>query len=314
MKLSTITSPITALTIQSAMSAATGNLVQNRNLIRNETAKANGFNSFEQSKEYFNREKRINNSLWAERNSDGNIIVISKSIHLLFMDRDIVVYDAFNDSVTMKDLPIEYHFLFFSDFDITFNFKLDQIRFKSEFSDFEIIIEKHNNKSGITIYFHNSNTGEAIFNESGNTLQLNYSEFTSNSNPLAEEQAFQVTRLMAEIVMTCEFDIKPYLSEYNLSENDAKNIMDTALYLNEKSKGYDNVDLAEDKPNKMFPQAMGYLATIFLEKAYSESTTLGTKNYNDLLESMSIDDENLFEELKGMAKNSSDWYKFSYCG
>jgi hypothetical protein len=314
MKLSTITNPITALTIQSAMSAATGNIVQNRNLIRTETAKANGFDSFEQSKEYFNREKRIKNSLWVERNSDGNLEVISKSLHLLFMDSDIAIYDSFKNTVTMIDLPHEFHFLAYSDLNIYYNFKNDRITFKTLFSDFEIIIEKHHNRSGVIVLFSDRNTGKPILNASNSTLHLEYSDFMSNSNPIADEQEFQVTRLMAEIVMTCEYDIKPYLSKYNLSKSDAKNIMDTALYLNEKSKGYDNVNFFEEKPDKMFPQAIGYLANIFLENAYSDNTTQGTSNYKGLLESMSINDENFFEQLKRMAKNSSDWYRFSYCG
>lgn len=307
MKLSTITNPITAMQVKSIMSSATGNEVKNRSLIREETAKANGFNSFDQSSFYFDREKRINDSLWAERNSDGNLVFIVNNLNILFQKTKVVIYDSFKDSVIIKSIPNKMMYLDYSDDQVYFNHKENTITLENGNKNFSIVIKRIKN-IGITVEFIDHHYG---YDYSSYKIDEVFSNYSANGNPIASDHTFQVMRLMAEIAMTCEYDIKPFLNEYNLSENDVKNILDTSLFLFEQSKDYGIEDEYEITPEKFFKQGMGYLAHIFLENAYLEDK-LGQANRRSLFDSLSITDENEFEELKSMAKISHNWFKFSY--
>jgi hypothetical protein len=307
MKLSIITNPITAMRVKAIMSSTTGNEVKNRSLIREETAKANGFNSFEQASFYFDREKRINKSLWAERNSDGNLVFVANNLHVLFQKTQVVIYDSFKDSIKIRKIPNKMMYLDYSDDHVYFNHKEKTITLKNGNKNFSIVIKRIKNV-GINVDFIDHHYG---YDYSSYKIDEVFTDYSTNANLIASDHTFQVMRLMAEIAMTCEYDITPYLNEYNLSEDDVKNILDTSLFLFEQSKEHYIDDKYDITPKKFFKQGMGYLAHIFLENAYLEDK-LGQANRKSLFDSLSITDENEFEELKYMAKASHNWFKFSY--
>lgn len=116
--------------------------------------------------------------------------------------------------------------------------------------------------------------------------------------------------VMAEIAMTCESDIRLLSKRSGLTKEAIKNVLNTSLYLFEQHKGSDN---AVEKPEKMFPQAMGYLAHFYLTYDYLHDSQ-GQRNRSDLFESMDIQSADDFEHFGYIAKASHNWFKFSYCG
>jgi hypothetical protein len=308
--LSIITSKnTTAKSMKEALSFANGNPINNRNTIRQATARASGFNSVEHAKAMLDRNKMIDESLWMERNPImENVwqIIAGKVIITIADDKLTVQPDGYrSESIEMPIPNFSFRWLTITEEDIEYCNEMKKIVIKSPKNRNDVIVVQRipdNNSVRVACY----SIGEELKNYvPEKNAEYDLGDYNASMDRFRNSE-IQMARLLSEYIAASDVPLENFSEKLGLTGIEIEQIEDTAQWLFELEKG-NILEAKEIEPKVKFKQGIGMLAYIALSKVVCYQSVI----QKDMCASMDI---NLFElnELRNIAKNEYDLFNLFY--